>query len=124
MKILSIGNSFSQDAQKYLHELAAKTGFDLETTNLYYGGCSLKQHWDFYSNDAAELTLEKNGASLNQKITLSQALELDNFDVITLQQASHFSGVPKTYFPYLQNLAELIRQKQPSSKIYFHQTCE
>ncbi len=122
MKLLSVGNSFSQDAQRYLHELAKKTGFELETTNLYFGGCSLKQHWDFAKENAKELTLEKNGVTLDIKVSLLEILESDTFDIITLQQASHFSGVPKTYFPHLQNLADLIRKKQPSAKIYFHQT--
>ncbi len=34
MKILSIGNSFSQDAQRYLHALAKVEGVDLKTVNL------------------------------------------------------------------------------------------
>lgn len=33
MKILSIGNSFSQDAQRYLHETAKQDGSDLKTVN-------------------------------------------------------------------------------------------
>lgn len=122
MKLLSIGNSFSQDAQKYLYQLSQMVGFDIDNTNLFYPGCSLKQHWDFFVNNEQVLTLEKRGVSCEQKISLGEALELDTFDVITLQQASHFSGVPKTYIPHLQNLAEVVRQKQPNAKIYFHQT--
>lgn len=44
-QILSIGNSFSQDAQRYLHELAKSEGMDLQTVNLYIGGCSLERHF-------------------------------------------------------------------------------
>ena len=39
MNILSIGNSFSQDAQKWLHKLAAGNGVEMDTVNLYIGGC-------------------------------------------------------------------------------------
>ena len=37
MKILSIGNSFSQDAQRYLHALAKADGENFKTVNLYIG---------------------------------------------------------------------------------------
>ena len=45
MKILSIGNSFSQDAQRYLHRLAKNEGVDMKTVNLYIGGCPLRSHY-------------------------------------------------------------------------------
>ena len=122
MKLLSIGNSFSQDAHRYLHKLATEAGFELETVNLFYGGCSLKQHWEFYEQNLAVLDIHFNGGTFEKKVSLKEALEADTYDVITLQQASHFSGIPKTYFPYLQKLANLIREKQPNAKIYFHQT--
>lgn len=37
MKILSIGNSFSQDAHKWLHKLAKVNGVEFEIANLYIG---------------------------------------------------------------------------------------
>ncbi len=45
MKILSIGNSFSQDAHRYLYEIAKKDGVDVKPVNLYIGGCSLRTHY-------------------------------------------------------------------------------
>ena len=35
MKVLSIGNSFSQDATRYLHQIAKNSGDDFKTVNLY-----------------------------------------------------------------------------------------
>lgn len=122
MKLLSIGNSFSQDAHRYLHKLALVAGFDLETVNLFYSGCSLKQHWEFYEQDLQNLYIHFNGGPFERNVSLKEALEADTYDVITLQQASPYSGVPKTYFPYLQKLADLVKEKQPNAKIYFHQT--
>lgn len=43
MKLLSIGNSFSTDAQRWLRDLAAAEGHDLYCVNLYIPGCSLEQ---------------------------------------------------------------------------------
>ena len=43
--VLSIGNSFSQDAHRYLHDFARSEGVDIETVNLFIGGCSLERHY-------------------------------------------------------------------------------
>ena len=37
MKILSVGNSFSQDAHRWLHHIAGLSGVSMETVNLYIG---------------------------------------------------------------------------------------
>ena len=122
MKILSIGNSFSQDAHKWLHKLAADNGLSVDTVNLYIGGCSLEQHWQNTKADAADYDLEHNGGEAVGKISICQALQTDRYDVVTLQQASHFSGIPESYSPYITELAALVRRYQPTAKIYFHQT--
>ena len=45
VKILAIGNSFSQDAvEQYLHELAEADGISTIIGNMYIGGCSLERH--------------------------------------------------------------------------------
>ena len=42
IKILAIGNSFSQDAvEQYLYELADAEGMPVINGNMYIGGCSL-----------------------------------------------------------------------------------
>ena len=61
MKVLSIGNSFSQDAHKWLHKLAENNGVDLETVNLYIGGCSLGTHWKNAKENNADYEFELNG---------------------------------------------------------------
>ena len=40
MKVLAIGNSFSNDAMRYLHGIAKADGVDMKTVNLFIGGCS------------------------------------------------------------------------------------
>lgn len=122
MKILSIGNSFSQDAQRYLHRLAKHDGVELETTNLFIGGCSLQRHYNNMLDDNADYDLEVNGERTGTKISIKQALVSDTWDFITLQQASHFSVYIETYSPYIETLAEHIRSCCPNSKLLMHQT--
>lgn len=122
MKILSIGNSFSQDAQRYLYRLAKHDGVELETTNLFIGGCSLQRHYNNMLDDNADYDLEVNGERTGTKISIKQALVSDTWDFITLQQASHFSVHIETYSPYIEALAENIRSCCPKSKLLLHQT--
>lgn len=121
MKVLSIGNSFSQDAQKYLHHLAKQDGVELKTVNLYIGGCSLQRHYLNMLDDNAAYDFEFNGEKTGIKVSIRQALVSDDWNFITLQQASHFSGQYKTYSPYMESLAEYVRKYCPHAKILIHQ---
>ena len=122
MKICSIGNSFSQDAHKWLHKLAKENGIEAETVNLVIGGCSLQMHWNNVENNSASYGLEVNGNPAERMISMEEALKMDQWDIVTIQQVSWQSGMPQTYEPYLSRLAGLIRSLQPAAKLYFHQT--
>ncbi len=122
MKILSIGNSFSQDAHKWLHKLAKANGVEFETANLFIGGCSLDTHWKNVKENNAHYDLEFNGGVSERKISIAEALELEKWDIITVQQVSSLSGMYETYEPYLSSLVSVVREAQPDAKLYFHQT--
>ena len=122
MKILSIGNSFSQDAQRYLYRLAKKAGDTFKTVNLDIGGCSLRRHYLNSLEDTADYAFEYNGDYPGLTVSIKQLLISDDWNVITLQQASHLSAHYETYTPYLENLVEYIKKYCPHSKIYMHQT--
>ena len=61
MNILAIGNSFSTDAMRYLHEIAMADGEKITTVNLYIGGCPLDLHEENIKNDARAYSIEYNG---------------------------------------------------------------
>lgn len=63
-----------------------------------------------------------NGEQTGIKVSIRQALASDDWEFITLQQASHFSGKYETYLPYLEELAKFVRKYCPHSKILMHQT--
>ena len=45
VRILAIGNSFSEDAvEQHLHDIAAADGVEVIIGNMYIGGCSLQKH--------------------------------------------------------------------------------
>ncbi len=122
MRVLSIGNSFSQDAQRYIHRLAKKEGADITVANLFIGGCPLRTHYLNMLGDKYAYTLAFNGQSTDFKVSIRQALESGEWDVITLQQASKKSVDKKTFSPYIEELANYVRKYCPHSKIYIHET--
>ena len=50
MKVLSIGNSFSEDAHRWLHDISLCGETEIDTTNLLIGGCTLETHLDCVKN--------------------------------------------------------------------------
>lgn len=122
MNILCIGNSFSQDATRYLHDIARKRGLNIDVANLFIGGCSLEQHYRNMLSGEAAYELQFNGHPTGFKVSLRQALLNRQWDVVTLQQASHFSFQEDTYQPYADALAEFVRSIQPRAHIAVHQT--
>ena len=129
MKVLSIGNSFSQDAHRYIKDLANEKEIDLNVYNLYIGGCSLERHYENFINDKKEYIFEPNGKGFDrfkngelEVVTLKTALEKDCYDVVTIQQVSHFSFDYPSYFPYVNHLIDFIKKYQPTAKIYLHVT--
>lgn len=122
MKILSIGNSFSQDAHRYLYDIAKQDGVQLKVVNLFIGGCTLRKHYLNMLDDKAAYAFEFNGKNTGLVVSLRQVLASDAWDVITLQQASHLSWNYESYQPYLKELAAYVRKYCPHTKIYMHET--
>lgn len=121
MKLLSIGNSFSQDAHKWLYDVCKSAGKEIYNANLYYGGCSLYGHWNFYVNDKAEYDYEIK-ANSERKISLREALSDEKWDVITFQQVSGDSGIYDKYQPFLNDIYNVVKEVCPDAKFYIQKT--
>lgn len=63
MNVLCIGNSFSQDATRYLHQIAEAAEDALKVVNLYIGGCPLRRHYNNILEDAKAYAMEFNGVN-------------------------------------------------------------
>lgn len=128
IKLLTIGNSFSEDAvEQYLYELAIEGGDRIIIGNAYRPGQSLEAHWNEAINGQALIEYRKivNGQKTNQKgKTLAQCIADEAWDYISFQQASHYSGLAGTYEPYLSYLIGYVKAvcPNPSVKLGFHST--
>ncbi|MBO7067985.1 MAG: DUF4886 domain-containing protein [Bacteroidaceae bacterium] len=110
IKLLTIGNSFSQDAvEQYLYELANEVGVQMIIGNAYKGGQSLEQHWTDLTqeHDVYEYRKVVNGIRTNTPHALLPPIITDEqWDFISFQQASHYSGLTTTYEPFLSQLIQ------------------
>lgn len=122
MKILSIGNSFSQDAQRWLHDIAAADGVELDCANLYIGGCTLQRHYENMQDNVCAYAYEPNGCRGITRITLERALTKAPWDVVTFQQSSGLSGMAESYEPYLTMLLLEAAELAPGAALWMHQT--
>ena len=122
MNILMIGNSYTVDCSRYLHRIARAGGAVINTTCLYIGGCPLDRHFRNMHSGEEAYELYANGEPTGFKVSLGDALVNREWDVITFQQASFKSFDYETYQPYLEKLAEYVRQYVPKAKLVVHQT--
>lgn len=128
IRILAIGNSFSQDAvEQYLYELFAADGQQVIIGNLYIGGCTLETHHKLMKSGEGKYAYRKvvDGVKTETGNTaLLAGLEDEPWDYVSLQQASGSSGKYETYTPYLPQLLEYVRTNvdNPQVKLMFHQT--
>lgn len=110
VKVLAIGNSFSVDAvEQELHNIVVAGGDEILIGNLYIPGCPIDRHFDNIKTDKGEYSYRKiavdGRCDTIADCPISRALTDEQWDYITFQQASHFSGQYDTF----ANLPALIR---------------
>ena len=152
LKVLMIGNSFSICLLQQFPQVAKAMDVQLDLCSMFIGGCSFERHWqnvekagdpDFLpygigwnytscDNAAAPIvkairkvdrTDRKTGKAHKQSgSNIPQMLVADRWDIVTIQQASHFSWQPDSYHPYADNLVNKIRELAPQAEIVVQET--
>ena len=127
LKILTIGNSFSDDSMEYVAEIAKDLGVkNIKLGNLYIGGCSLSKHYNNAIKDLKSYEYRTNQGNYwtNKKgVSISEAIESENWDYISIQQNSGDSGISSSYSPYLEDLITYIyNTANEEAKIVFNMT--
>ena len=125
LKILTIGNSFSDDTMQYVYQIARDAGAEsISLGNLFIGGCSLNTHAANARGDkgAYEYRTNKSGTwSTVKEYKMSDAIKSENWDFISLQQASGSSGIESTYSE-LSYLIKYVKGLCPDAKIVWNMT--
>ena len=141
-KVLMIGNSFSICVLKYMPSIAAELGLPLDLASLYIGGCPLQRHaaniaagaypdflpylvtWNYASlaDQSAAPFAPLLGGEKNDHGNIPPLLAADDWDVVTIQQASHESWSPDTFYPWANLVIDTIRKLAPQAEIVVQQT--
>lgn len=126
LKILAVGNSFTENAATYIPWLTDTFAADSVCfARLTRSGCSLSQHWASHVAGSPDYNLNYSVGDrwqLSEIKTIDGALDIFDWDIIVIQQASGESGRYDTYQPYLDNLLQLFRATNPSAHIAWHCT--
>lgn len=128
LKVLAIGNSFSNDTTEYLYDIAVAHGMtDVVIGRLYYGACTVQQHATYAKNNKTVYDYYKNTFGYWDKVTgvnMLHGLEDENWDIITLQQASGTSGVAESYDGCLEELIMYVNEHKtnPNAKLVWNMT--
>ena len=122
ISVLMIGNSFSVDAAHFTHQLSLGSDVEIELGVLYVGGCSLEMHMNFIKEGSTPYEWFMNGESTGRYIALKDALLMKKWDYITLQQVSVYSGLLDSFYPYINQLIDYVREYQKESILVLHKT--
>ena len=138
LKVLMIGNSFSEPVEHEMPRVAAAMGLRLDIASAMIGGSELKRHWENYlcAQTNAEVRpyfyhrnicgVYQGDASIDRtgcrKANLLEAIRDESWDIITVHQASFRSMAPETYRPWGDELVAALRKLVPRAKIYVQET--
>lgn len=120
VRLLTVGNSFSENATKYLDKIVGADGNKLIHHRCVIGGSGPDQHLAKAAAHEKDPT-DKAGLYGTGK-SLKQELAAEKWDVITIQQASIRSHDVSTYRPGMRELYAFIKKHAPASEVVIHQT--
>lgn len=128
-KVLTIGNSFSENASAYATEIAAAQGYDLLFGYLKYPSATLEQHVKNAQRNSAVYKFEYTSSKgrftvkdgLNEFASIKEALAFTDWDIIVLQEGSTASVDFKNYLE-LTDLLDYVTALAPDAEIMLHET--
>ena len=125
LKILGIGNSYTQDTMWILGEVyKAQKNQNVELGVAYYSGCRLDQHVKFYnSNEAVYQYNHWDAASgkwvSTSNMTLKEIIDATDWDLVSMQQGSGTSGVESTYNSDIQTIQGFVKSTLGYTPTFF-----
>lgn len=125
LKILGIGNSFTEDAMEYLPLLCKDFSINnVILGQMTYNGSSLEDHMNFIKMNQPIYTLKywdylKEDWEIEYNKKASSILS-KQWDIIVLQQVSYLSGNYQSIQPYLNQIIHLIQK--PDIVFVWHMT--
>lgn len=130
LNILMIGSSFCFYYVEELWGMLNEAGIKARVCNVYYSGCPLKSHWEWWKSGEANYEFyvtDENGRVGTEETNLKYCLEQENWDIISLQESTHEirnNGAEKHFNNTQSMLSDLwgyIKEQFPMSRYFWHQ---
>jgi len=131
LEILMIGSSYCYYYVEELWGLLDAAGIKARVCNVYYSGCKLNQHYNWWINNESMYQFyvtDENGRKGTNNVSLEYCLAQGDWDFFSLQQsngpirndgpAQHLENVAV----YTDALIPYLRQEFPNSEFLWHQT--
>jgi len=128
--IIMIGASSCYYYVEELYALAAAAGIKMRVCNVYYSGCRLDQHYNWWINDQSMYQFyetDGNGRKGTNNVSLEYCLAQGDWDIISLQQGSgtirKYGGAPhfEETLVYTDALVPYLQQEFPDAELVWHQ---
>ena len=121
VRLLTVGNSFAQNALQFLPEIAEAAGHQLIVGEANLGGCTLERHWKHVTLYEANSS-DKEGSPYRGSKSLDALLASDKWDFVTVQQVSFRSHDLEGFYPHGSDLCHYIRERADGARLMAHQT--
>ena len=129
--LLLVGNSGTYYFVEELHGLAKAAGISMRVCNVYYSGCTLSQHYNWWQNGEANYkyyNTDENGRVETANVDLLFCLKQRNWDAIGMCDGglAKMRNVPteqafqERQF-HLEELYGLYRKEFPMAKLYWQE---
>lgn len=139
LKVLDIGNSYTNDATAYLPLIIDKLGVDVTDFCLYkvtYGGASFKKWFQVYNDQGTggyvftkvigggDVTIAESTAKEHDGSLFRRILTEEQWDIIIIHQLGRYSTSYDEWkghgdSGYLEDLLSIIKKNQPEAAIGF-----
>lgn len=130
LNILMIGSSYCYYYVEELWGMLDAVGIKSRVCNVYYSGCPLKSHWEWWKSGEAHyefFVTDENGRAKTTDTNLEYCLRQGNWDIISLQESGgglRRNGAQQHYAiteGYLKDLWGYIKEQFPYARYLWHQ---
>lgn len=128
LSVLTLGHSLAEDSAHMLNLVANAEGYAyMLVGTLYYSGCTLEQHAQYSSTNAAEYDLYISSTdnpntppAYNYDVTMQEALTYEKWDVI-IMQAGVFEAADGSALTNgnIQKIQKYVKENCKNSKLIF-----
>lgn len=125
LSILTVGNSFSDDAMEYVYDIAKSAGVKkVVLGNLFYSACHVQWHYRFWAMNEAvyEYRVNDSGKWVTTKnARFDAAFGTTEWDFISFQESAQVVQTDASLYKHLSDLIAMAKERCPGAKIVWHQ---